>query len=294
MPRSFWTGQLSFGLVEIPVRLQGAVEPDELDFTMLDKTDLSPIGFRRVNKTTGREVPWERIVKGYDLGNERFVVLGPGDFEKANVEATRTIEIVAFVDGSEIEPLYFETPFYVEPVKKTSRSYVLLRESLRRSGKIGIAKVVLRTRQHLAALLTSGPALVLNLLRFSHEVRSKESLALPAATSRTSKVSAEEMRMADRLIEEMTRAWKPSQYKDEYRDDLLALIRKKARSKGARHIEEEAPVRRETKRADVVDLMPLLRKSLGTRARKKSSARPAAKARKKTRARTPVRRAKAG
>ncbi len=293
MARAFWSGSLSFGLVEIPVRLHRASEPDDIDLMMLDQKDLSPIGYQRINKTTGRVVPWERIVRGYELQNGKTVVLTPEDFQRANVKATRTIDIVAFVDKAEIEPLYYETPYYVEPSNKASKSYLLLRDSLERTEKVGIANVVLHTRQHLAALLVSGPLLVLDLLRFQHEIRKPIEIK---ATGKGVKTTAAEARLADKLIDEMTGPWRPGEFHDEYRDDLLALIRKKARA-GAKEIEEPEPVPRKKRTAEVVDLMPLLKQSLEGRAakapRKRASSARAAPRRRPAARRTSARRSKA-
>lgn len=263
MARAFWKGSISFGLVEIPVTLRPALKSDEMSFTLLNRKDFSPVGYKRYDKKTGREVPWDEIVRGYEYEPDEYVVLSDEELRAANAKATQTVEIVEFVDGSEIDPLYFDTPYYVEPQKKGSKSYGLLREALQKSGKVGIANVVLRTRQHVAALLVRGDALVLNLLRYAHEIRPAADLDVPA---KSAGASPREVRMAEQLIEGMTATWKPGEFKDEYRDDVMALVKKKIKAHQTHTIVEpekggEAPVRAK----EVVDLMPLLKQSLERR-----------------------------
>jgi len=263
MARAFWKGSISFGLVEIPVTLRPALKSDEMSFTLLNRKDFAPVGYKRYDKKTGREVPWDEIVRGYEYEPDEYVVLSDEELRAANAKATQTVEIVEFVDGSEIDPLYFDTPYYVEPQKKGSKSYGLLREALQKSGKVGIANVVLRTRQHVAALLVRGDALVLNLLRYAHEIRPAADLDVPA---KSAGASPREVRMAEQLIEGMTATWKPEAFKDEYRDDVMALVKKKIKAHQTHTIVEpetgtEAPARAK----EVVDLMPLLKQSLERR-----------------------------
>jgi DNA end-binding protein Ku len=264
MPRAFWKGSLSFGLVEIPVSLRPAVEADELHFTLLDRKDFAPVGYRRYNKNTGREVEWDQIVRGYEYEPDEYVVLTDEEIRSANVKASGTVEIMEFVDASQIDPALFEAPYFVEPLKKGSKSYALLRDALERTGKVGVARVVLRTRQRLAALVPRGPALALILLRYAHELRRPEDLELPAAGARKGAVSEREVKLAERLIGEMTsKRWDPSQYKDEYREEVLGLVRQKVKS-GQTHtiLEPESGKEPRRSRSEVVDLMPLLKKSL--------------------------------
>jgi DNA end-binding protein Ku len=264
MPRAFWKGSLSFGLVEIPVSLRPAVEADELHFTLLDRKDFAPVGYRRYNKNTGREVEWDQIVRGYEYEPDEYVVLTDEEIRSANVKASGTVEIMEFVDASQIDPALFEAPYFVEPLKKGSKSYALLRDALERTGKVGVARVVLRTRQRLAALVPRGPALALILLRYAHELRRPEDLELPAAGAKKSAVSEREVKLAERLIAEMTsKTWDPSQYKDEYREEVLGLVRQKVKS-GQTHtiVEPESGKEPRRSRSEVVDLMPLLKKSL--------------------------------
>jgi DNA end-binding protein Ku len=268
MPRSFWSGTLSFGLVEIPVRLHSAEQSRELSFKLLDRKDLSPIGYRRFNKNTDEEVPWDRIVKGYEYEDDRYVVLTDEDFARANVEATQTIEILAFVDRTAIPPVFFESPYFIEPSKRASKAYVLLREALSRSGRIGIGRVVLRTRAHLVAVVVWKGALVLEVMRYGYELRDPGQLEIPAEGSRSARISAPELRMAERLIEDMVEPeWDPARYHDEYRDDLLALIEKKIKSGKTHVIDESKPAAARKRPSEVMDLMPLLEKSLAARGR---------------------------
>jgi len=260
MARAFWKGSISFGLVEIPITLRPALENHDLSFTLLNRKDFAPVGYKRYDKSTGREVPWDQIVRGYEYEPDEYVVLSDEELRAANAKATQTVEIVAFVDGEEIDPLFFDTPYYVEPQKKGSKSYALLREALKKSGKVGIAKVVLRTRQHLAALIVRSGVLVLNLLRYAHEIRSAEELDVPAASD--GKVSPREVHMAEQLIEGMSAEWKPEQFQDEYRDDVLALVQKKIKANQTHTITEPEKESAPARSREVVDLMPLLKESL--------------------------------
>jgi DNA end-binding protein Ku len=286
MARAFWKGSLSFGLVEIPVALRPALQSKELSFTLLNRKDFAPVGYKRYDKATGREVPWDEIVRGYEYEPDEYVVLTDEELRRANPKATQTIEIVEFVDGDEIDPLFFDTPYYVEPQKKGSKSYALLREALEKSGKVGIARVVLRTRQHLAALMVRGKALVLNLLRYPHELRPVADLDVPGKKGTQISVSPREAQMAKQLIDGMTGKWDPARFKDEYRDDVMALVRKKIKSNQTHTIlEPDEEEKRPAPRRDVVDLMPLLKASLEKRPAKRRSSdasgagrRPAARA----------------
>lgn len=271
MARAFWKGSISFGLVEIPVTLRPALQSDDLSFTLLNRKDFAPVGYKRYDKSSGREVPWEQIVRGYEYEPDEYVVLSDEELRSANAKATQTVEIVEFVDGAEIDPLYFDTPYYVEPQKRGSKSYALLREALRKSGKVGIARVVLRTRQHVAALLVRGEALVLNLLRYAHELRPAADLDVPAKSG--TGLSPREVHMAEQLIDGMTASWRPEEFRDDYRDDVMALVKKKIKAHQTHTIvepEAEAEAPRRTK--EVVDLMPLLKQSLESRGGAKTSA----------------------
>jgi DNA end-binding protein Ku len=257
--RPIWKGTINFGLVNIPVALYSAEADNSIDFDLLDKRDFSRVRYRRVNEKTGREVPWDEIVKGYEYKKGEYVALTDDDFLKANVEATQSIDIFDFVDAADISPIYFDKPYYLVPLKNGQRAYALLREVLRRTGKVGIARVVIRTRQHLAALLADGPVLILNLLRFSHELRDPSALDVPAAGS---KGSNQELKMAEQLVETMAGKWDPKKYRDEYHQDLLQLIDKKIKSGQTKAIEPAEAAPRSRQQGKVIDIMHLLRQSV--------------------------------
>jgi DNA end-binding protein Ku len=259
--RHIWKGTISFGLVEIPVSLLSALQRDELRFTMLDRRNLAPVGYRRVNKKTGEEVPWSDIVKGYEHEEGQFVVLTDEDFERADPKATRTVAITSFADGAEIDPLLYDTPYYLAPQRKGSKGYVLLRETLRRSGKVGIATVVIRTREHLAVVFARGFALVLEILRFAHEIRPVDELDVPREEAGDLQVSRKESELADRLVSDLVEPFRPEKYRDEYRDRLLEFVRRKAEAGETAEVEtndrrSSAPARETT------DLMAVLRESV--------------------------------
>lgn len=266
MPRAIWKGSISFGLVHIPISLYSAQDSaSDLDFSMLDKRDMAPIGYRRINKKTGKEVEWDNIVKGYEYADDQYVVLSEEDFKRANVEATQTIDITDFVDAAEIPSFYFDKPYFLEPVKKGEKSYALLRETLKRTGKVGIANVVIHTRQHLAALIPYDKALVLNLMRFREELRDPSDLKLPAANV----ASAKEIEIAEQLVKSMAGAWDPKQYRDTYHDDLLQLIERKVKAGETEEV-AEAAVSASQKTAEVIDLMALLKRSVEETGSKRS------------------------
>lgn len=257
--RPIWTGSIDFGLVNIPVKLHSAQNAGGLDFDLLDKRDFARIRYRRVNEKTGEEVAWNQIVKGYQYEKGDYVALGDQDFERANLEAARSITILRFVDAGAVSPLYYETPYYLEPLKNGQRAYSLLREVIRKSGKIGIATIILRTRQHLAALLPVGNLLVLNTLRFAHELRDPSRIAAPPAGGKSA-VSQAELKMARQLIDSMAGEWKPDSYRDEYRDDLLKLIEQKIKSGKTKSVAAAAP--RPRREGKIIDIMHLLRQSV--------------------------------
>jgi DNA end-binding protein Ku len=260
--RAIWKGSIDFGLVNIPVSLYSAEAPANLDFDMLDKRDFSRIRYQRVNEKTGKEVPWEQIIKGYQYKKGEYVALTDDDFRRANVEATQSITITDFVDAAEISPVYYDKPYYLEPIKNGRRAYALLREVMRKTGKAGIAKVVIRSRQHLAALLVDGPRLILNLLRFPHELRDASGLEIPENGSKSTDVSQQEIKMAERLVESMVGKWTPEKYHDEYRDDLLKLIDKKVESGKTKMVAPAERAERPQRQGKVIDIMHLLQQSV--------------------------------
>jgi DNA end-binding protein Ku len=258
MARAIWKGSISFGLVSIPVGLFTAEERDELSFKQLDRRNLSPVGYKKYNKATGEDVATDQIVKGYEYDDGRYVVMTEEDFAKANPEATQTVEITDFVEASEIDPMYFDKPYYLAPIGKSTKGYALLRETLKRSGKVGIAKVVIRSRQYLAAVIPRGPVLVLEILRYPDEIRGMDDLELPPEDVAEVGVSPKELAMAEQLVEGMAEPWDPARYRDEYRDDLLALIHAKAGTGTVAAPTAAAPA----ERGDVIDIMTLLKRSV--------------------------------
>lgn len=261
MAHDIWKGVIGFGLVEVPVSLVAADNPAGLSLSYLDRRDSAPVGYRRYNKVTGEEVDWDDIVHGYEYEKGEYVVLGKEDLKRANPELTGTIQILRFVDASSVDPVYFDKPYYVEPQKPRSKGYVLLREALRSMEKVGIATVVLRTREHVAALAVRDNALVLHLLRFSNEIRDTKDLDNVDFELKDVKASKTELQMAQRLIEDMSGEFDPSEFRDDYREDLLKLIERKIKAGKTRVIERE-PSKRTPRQREVIDLMPLLRRSL--------------------------------
>ena len=230
MPRVLWKGAISFGLVHIPVGLYSAEKRNSFDLTMLDRRTMKPVGFKRYNKETGEDVSWDDIVKGYEYEKDRYVVLTEEDFKRANVEATQTVDILSFVDEDEISSMYFETPYYLAPDKRGHKGYALLRETLKQTGKIGIANVVIRTRQYVAALIPVGDVIVMNTLRYANELRGTEEFEVPSSNLTTAGVNAREIEMAQRLVDGMTAKWNPEEYRDTYHEDLMALIEKRVQA----------------------------------------------------------------
>lgn len=267
MPRAIWKGHISFGLVNIPIVLYSAEQRQELSFHMIDRRDGARVRYQRVNESSGAPVPWDEIVKGYELDDEQHVLLNDDDFKQAAPEASQSIDIEEFVESGDIDLRYCDKPYYLAPGKKGEKGYVLLRETLQRTGKVAVAKVVIRTKEYLAALHPLDNALILILLRFAHELRSMTDLELPAGKLSDFGVSDKEVKMAQQLIESMTGNWEPEKYHDTYHDRLLHYIEEKAAAgdrRPAAKAAEEAPV------GDVVNIMDLLQKSLSEKARPKA------------------------
>ena len=281
MARGLWKGAISFGLVNVPVELHSAEKrSSELDLTMLDKRDLAPVGYKRYNKSTGEDVPWAEIVKGYEYDDDRYVVLSDEDFRRANVEASRTVDIQAFVDLKDIPPPFFETPYYLAPGKRGEKPYALLRDAMKKSGKAGIATVVIRTRQYLAAVIPQDELLLMDTLRYADEIKAPEELGVPNGALHH-KVSPKEIDMALRLIDDLSESWQPEKFKDTYRDDLLARIREKVREGETEEITEPAKGEKEPARAEVIDLMALLKKSVEKKQHKPKRAKSAHRAKRR-------------
>lgn len=263
MARSLWKGAISFGLVHIPVEMYTAVSAKSLDLTMLDKRDFSPIGFKRYNKGNQKEVTWDDIVKGYEYASGEYVVLSDEDLRRANPEATQTIDILAFVDAEQVPLLYYEQPYYLAPGKGGDKVYALLRETLRKTGKIGIANVVIRVKQHLAALVCMGDVIVMNTLRYSDEIRATDELKIPSSDAKGASISDKELKMAMALVEGMSEEWNPDEYHDTYREDVLALVEKKIKAKETKTITMPGKEKTSSSSSNVIDLVSLLQQSLG-------------------------------
>lgn len=257
MAREIWKGAIQFGLVHIPVSLHPAEQRDELSFTMLDRRDLQPVGYKRFNKSTGDEVPFEQIVKGFEVDDGRYVTLEKEDFRQANVESTQAVDIVGFIGKESLSPLFFEAPYYLSPGKHGDKGYALLRETLVRTGRVGIANVVIRTRAHVAALYAVDNVLVLNTLRYAAELRDPSELKVPTDLEQA-RVTPKELDMAERLVEDMDIQWDPAAYHDAYRDDLMKLIEKKAAGK----LKAAPKAKRAPRSAEVIDFAALLERSL--------------------------------
>jgi DNA end-binding protein Ku len=264
MPRAIWNGLVGFGLVQIPMGLYSAESPNELDLTLLDKRDFSPVGYERVNKKTGKEVKWDDIVKGYEHKKGKYVVLTDQDFQEANVEATRQMDILAFVDFDQIDLRFFDRPYYLAPQKAGKKAYALLRETLRKTGKAGVGKVVIRTRQHLAAIVPHDKVLVLMVLRFPEEIRDESELDLPDGNLKKLGVTPKEIAMAEKLVDGMSERFVPEHYEDDYRRDLMKLIQRKVKAGEVNSLPEPgAKKRRVETGAKIIDLAALLAESVG-------------------------------
>jgi DNA end-binding protein Ku len=258
-----WKGAISFGLVHIPVELYPATTEHSLDLHMLDRRDFAPIGFKRYNKNTGKEVSWDDIIKGYEYATDEYVVLSDEDLRRANPEATQTIDILAFVDAGQVPLIYYEQPYYLAPGKGGDKVYALLRETLRDVGKIGIANVVIRVKQHLAALVCVGDTIVLITLRYPDEIRPTDELKIPDENSKAAQVTPKELQMAKALVEGMSERWKPQQYHDTYREDVMAMVKKKIAAKQTKTITMPEPEADKPAKSNVIDLVSLLQASLG-------------------------------
>jgi DNA end-binding protein Ku len=253
--RPVWKGSISFGLVSIPVALCNATRVEELKFRLLRRTDLSPVNYKRVAETDGKEVPWDQIVKGYEYEKGRFVVLKEEDFKHVDLEATDTIDIVDFVDLAQINPVFFHRPYYLEPQKGGAGAYDLLRRVLADTNKAGISKVVIRSRQHLAAVKANGDLLVLELMRFADELVPTSEIRAGAEK----KAGPRELKMARTLVEQMSEDWKPGRYTDDYRSAMMKLIGRKVKSGGK---ELPGPPRAAKRATNVIDLASVLEQSL--------------------------------
>ena len=253
--RAIWKGSISFGLVNIPIALYPATRKEELRFRLLRAKDLSPVNYKRVAEADGKEVPWDEIVKGYEYEKGKFVVLKDEDFQRVDLEATQTVDIQDFVDLDEIDPMFFYKPYYLEPQKGGDKAYVLLRDALEASKKVGIAKVVIKTRQYLAGVKPEDGVLVLELMHFAEELADTGKLHVPKKLEPRKK----EMDMAKALIGSMSAKWNPEKYRDDYREALMEVIEEKVEA-GGKEIEEKPKAKKAPTK--VIDLVEVLQKSL--------------------------------
>ncbi len=274
--RTIWKGSISFGLVSIPIAVYPATSGAErVSFNMLRKGDLSPIKFKRVAEADGKEVPWEQIVKGYQYEKGQYVVFEDKDFDAVELESTHTIAIKDFVDEKEINPIFFQTPYYLEPMKGGDNAYALLRDVLAETGKVGIAKVTLRNREHLAAVKAQGNLLVMELMHFAQEIAPADAIKAPPAQS----TGAREREMAKALIQHMSSEWNPDRYTDEYASAVMKLVDEKIKA-GGKPVKTSAKSKPST---NVIDLVQLLQESLAEKSKKPTKA-PAKKKGGRTRA----------
>lgn len=279
MPRVIWKGSISFGLVHIPVALYPATTSDRIDFDWLDKRTMAPIGYKKINKETGKEVDKKFIVRGIQYEAEHYVVLSDEEIRAANPKATQSVDILCFADLKEVSFLYLETPYFLAPDKKGEKVYALLREALKKTGKIGIALVVMHTKQHLAALIPSGNALVLNTLRWSTELRDVKDIDLPADGVKATGIREKELDMAVQLIGDMNERLDLSQYRDTFRDDIMAMVKRKVKAGKTELVETPEAAPEEAAPSNVIDLTELLKRSLHGK-RGGTTKAPAAKVRK--------------
>jgi DNA end-binding protein Ku len=263
MPRALWSGAISFGLVHIPVELFPATEHHGLQFHMLDRRNMGPVGYRKINKKTGKEVALEDIVKGYEFDKGQYVVMGEEDFVAANQHAAQTVEILSFVHAQDVPSIYYDTPYYLVPGKRGEKVYALLRETMRKAQRSAVATVVIQARQHMALVTAQERMLVLNTLRYTDDIRAIEDFNVPEAGTRSAGVTTKEIGMALKLIDNMSGDWEPAQYHDTYRDDLMARINAKIKSGKTMEIEKASSAPAKTRgTGKVVDLVALLQDSV--------------------------------
>ena len=294
--RVLWKGAITFGLVHIPVALHTATSTSGLDFDWLDKRSMDPVGYKRINKKTGKEIAKENIVKGIEYEDGQYVVLTDEQIAAAYPRSTQTIEIEAFVKNDEIPFLYLERPYYVAPINKGAKVYALLRETLLKTKQIGIARVVIQTKQHLAALIPSGPVLVLNLLRWGADIKSLSDLSLPAEGVKGSKISDKEMKMAGQLVADMSAKFNPDDFRDEFKEEVMKLVHQKVKAGQTESVVQPEPQQEgQAGGAEILDLTELLQRSLKGGKRTPPAARTpvkaAAKAPAKAATRKPARKA---
>lgn len=260
--RVLWKGAITFGLVHIPIALYSATTEKGLDFDWLDKRSMDPVGYKRINKKTGKEIDKENIVKGIEYKDGQYIVLSQEEILAAYPKTTQTIEIETFVPATDIPFVYLERPYFTAPINKGEKVYALLRETLIETQRIGIARVVIQTRQHLAALMPSGPALILNLLRWGDEIRSWEELSLPAEGTKSSGLTDKELKMAAQLVNSMSSKWNPDEFHDSFKDKIMELVHQKVESGDIHSVSQPEQLEPPQSGAQIIDLAELLRNSL--------------------------------
>lgn len=271
MAASIWKGSISFGLLNIPVVMRKAEESKDLSFNMLDEKDLSPIKYKKVNGKTGHEVPFQKIVKGYLHESGQYVIMTKEDFKAANPKATQTIDIQDFVSFDDIDLMFFEKPYYLVPQKNGIKGYFLLVEALKKTNKVAVAKVVIRNKMHLTCIMPKGDYLILEMMRFGHEVLDADEVDYMSDIDKP-KLNAKELKMAEELIDGMTAKWDPEQYKDTYYDDVMTIINTKVEAGELKEVDwGDLPKEDKGNTGTVVDLMPLLKKSLEAKKNKKTT-----------------------
>ncbi|MDR5738278.1 MULTISPECIES: Ku protein [unclassified Caballeronia] len=262
MPHMIWKGAISFGLVHVPVQLYPATQSEKVGFNLLDKRSMDPIGYKQINKNTGKDVTRDNIVRGFEYEKGKYVVMTDAEIRAANPESTQTVDILSFVDAPEISFLSLDTPYYLTPDRKGEKVYALLRDALKDTGKVGIASVVLHNKQHLAALIPVGPALALNTLRWGDEVRDFTQFTFPDEDTKKAGVTSKELDMAKRLIDDMSDSWDPTKYHDTFRDDIMKLVDQKVKEGKIAEVMKFEEGGEEKASADILDLSELLKRSL--------------------------------
>jgi DNA end-binding protein Ku len=284
MPRAIWKGSISFGLLNIPVELMSAESRVDLHFRLLDQRNKARVRYERVNETTGEEVPWDEIVKAFEYHKGSYVIVEEEDFKRAAPEIAETVAIEAFIDPADVSLRYYDRPYFLVPPKKAEKGYVLLRETLTKLGRVGLSRVVVRTREHLALVAPEGPALVLHLIRYPQELVDVDRYAFPDHPMKNYRITPKEMEMAEQLVTAMEAPWKPAAYRDEFREKLSRAIEARVKKKGATTRAKPASAQAPAS-GNVVDFMALLQKSIET------NKRTPAKGKASSRARSPAKRA---
>jgi DNA end-binding protein Ku len=264
MARAIWKGMISFGLVSVPVELHPAKQSHQLSFSMLDKRDFGPVGYKRYNKSTGKEVAWNDIVKGYEYEKDEYVVLSDEDFRRANVQQAKSVDIATFVDATSIPPHYFETPYYLAPGERGQKVYALLRETLRATRKIGVGQVVIRTTHHLAAVMPVDEALMMITMRYANQIREHKEFDFPPMSLKSAGVTPKELDLARKLIDDMSGPFRPEEFEDTYNEDLMHRIEEKVARGETKVLTKPEGEKGEARTGQVIDLMELLKKSIGS------------------------------